>query len=213
MQTFAIIGHGRSPEGRGWGERINAANHVVRMWNWHWQEPADLGTRYDTGLLEVHKLTIRDWRRHNKHQPAAGWIASLLNPYREMTRELPKDCLLLDQDTFMRQMPRAERGVGETGVWQLTRGGIAACWALSRAREGDEMILVGFDVIKAGIALPVADAFSPDYVNSGGFFGMGAYVPGKTKEGNHDYEAERRLIEFLAARAAVKVHFAEEIWP
>lgn len=213
MQTFAVIGHGRSPEGRGWGERVNACDHVVRMWNWHWQNPADLGTRYDTGLLEIHKVTIRDWRAHNQHQPAQGWIASLLSRYREMISEVPDTALVVDQDAFMRQMPRAKRGVGETGVWQLTRGGIAACWAISAARQGDTVVLVGFDVIKAGIAAPVEQAFSPDYMASGGFFGMGAYVPGKTKEGNHDYPAERNLIAFLGERMAVNVQFAEDIWP
>jgi hypothetical protein len=213
MPTIAIIGHGRSPEGRGWGERINAADHVVRMWNWHWQDPADYGTRYDTGVIEVHKTTIRDWRAHNQHQPESGWIASMLMRYRDMVTELPRGAQIIDQEKYLRLPPRQMRGFGETGVWQLTRGGIAACWAISSAREGDTVVLVGFDVIKAGIALPVVDAFSPEYMQSGGFFGMGAYVAGKSKEGNHDYAAERELYQFMAARSGVSVAYAEDIWP
>lgn len=209
----AVIGHGRSPEGRGWGERIDACGRVIRMWNWHWQVAVDHGTRYDIGLIEVHKSTIADWREHNRNKPKDGYIASLLMRYRNMIPELPKDAILLDQHRlWLKQQRRQDWGKGETGNWELTRGGIAACWAIDTAKEGDELVLVGFDVIKAGIAAPVEQAFSPEYMASDGFFGMGCYVPGKTKEGNHDYPAERRLIEFLAARHAVKLSFAEDIW-
>lgn len=184
------------------------------MWNWHWQDSADYGTRYDWGLIEVHKSIVAQWREHNQREPAKGWLASLLQRYRGMVSEVPGDAYLISQELYLRQPPRAQWGVGETGSWQLTRGGVAACWAIANAaREGDTVVLVGFDVIKAGIAAPVADAFSPEYMASAGFFGMGCYVPGKTKEGNHDYPAERRLIEFLAARHAVTLRFAEDIWP
>lgn len=212
-QTFAVIGHGRSPEGRGWGARIDGADFVVRMWNWHWQAPADYGTRYDVGLLEVHKATMADWRKHNQHEPAQGYIASLLMRYKDMVSELPDTAMVINQEVYLRQPQRRAWGMGETGQWQLTRGGIAACWAISAAREGDTVVLVGFDVIKAGIAAPVEEAFSPEYMASGGFFGMGSYKPGKTKEGNHDYPAERNLIAFIGARCAVNVQFAEDIWP
>jgi hypothetical protein len=212
MQTV-VVGHGRSPEGHRWAGRIDAADRVVRMWNWHWQHPGDYGTKYDVGLLEIHKVTMRDFREHNQHQPSEGWIASLLHRYREMVNELPPGTKIVDQKRYTSAMPREHRGVGETGVWELTRGGIAASWAIADAKGYDEVVLVGFDVIKAGIAAPVEEAFSPEYMSSGGFFGMGAYKPGKTKEGNHDYPAERRLLEFLAGRAGVALHFAEDIWP
>jgi hypothetical protein len=209
----AVIGHGRSPEGRGWGPRIDACDRVIRMWNWHWQAAADYGSRYDVGLIEVHKQTIADWRAHNRHQPSQGWIASLLMRYRGMVGEVPPTAALINQERWLKLQQRKDWGCGETGDWQLTRGGIAACWAISTAREGDAIALVGFDVIRAGIALPVEDAFSPEYMASGGFFGMGCYVPGRTKEGNHDYPAERRLIEFMAARVPVSVAFAQDVWP
>lgn len=182
------------------------------MWNWHWQDAADYGTRYDWGLIEVHKSIIEQWREHNQHRPAKGWLGSMLMRYRNMINELPTDAVIINQEAYIRQPRREDWGVGETGVWQLTRGGVAACWAISNAKEGDMVVLVGFDVIKAGIAAPVDEAFSPEYMASAGFFGMGAYVAGKTKEGNHDYPAERRLLEFLAARWAVKLHFAEDVW-
>jgi hypothetical protein len=182
------------------------------MWNWHWQDAADYGIRYDFGLIEVHKICIRDWINHNQHQPAVCWLASLLLTYRDMAKELPDDIIMLGQEVWLREPQRKFWGMGETGVWQLTRGGVAACWAIDSAREGDTLTLVGFDVIKAGIAAPVEEAFSPEYMNSGGFFGMGSYKPGRTKEGNHDYPAERSLLEFKAARKAVTLQFAQDAW-
>jgi hypothetical protein len=41
--SAAVIGHGRSPVGRGWGSRIDACDLVVRMWDNHWQDEADWG--------------------------------------------------------------------------------------------------------------------------------------------------------------------------
>ena len=115
---------------------------------------------------------------------------------------------------WLRNEGRAIKGEGERGIWQLTRGGIAACWAIYNAPNGGEVILVGFDVIKRGVALPVADAFAPEYQAHPGFWGIDGYQEGKTKEGNHDYPAERALIELVAARkGAVSVYYAEDIWP
>lgn len=210
---IVIVGHGRSPEGRGWGPIIDSADSVVRMWNWHWQATADYGTRYDWGLIEVHKVCIRDWQKHNQHNPKKGWLGSMLLRYREMASDLPAGVAIIQQEIWLKVMQRKDWGIGETGVWQLTRGGIAAAWAITNAKEFDTVVLVGFDVIKAGIAAPVEQAFSPEYMSSGGFFGMGAYVPGQTKEGNHDYPAERRLLEFLADRQAVTLQFAQDVWP
>jgi hypothetical protein len=183
------------------------------MWNWHWQKPEDYGTRYDVGLIEVHKTTIRDWREHNQRQPAQGWIGSLLGRYRGMISELPPAARVINQEIYTRQPRKQDWGCGETGVWQLTRGGVAACWAISQSKEGSSVVLVGFDIIRGGIALPVEDAFSAEYQSSAGFWGIGIYEAGKTKEGNHDYPAECRLYEFLAARHSINLSFAQDIWP
>lgn len=208
----AVIGHGRSPEGRGWGSLIDAAHRVVRMWNWHWQAEADYGRRYDWGLMEVHKATVRDWRAHNQRQPGDGWIASLLMRYRDMEKDLPRSARLVDQQRWLEMRRPQDRGCGETGRWQLTRGGIAACWSIMNAEAGDRIILVGFDVIRAGIAMAPDEAFSPDYQQSAGFWGLDGFKEGATKEGNHDYPAERRLIEFLAERSGVGLAFAQDCW-
>lgn len=182
------------------------------MWNWHWQTPADYGTRYDVGLIETHKKIIRQWREHNAATPRLGWIISRLEGGSSLG--LPSPHVIVDQQQWLVNEGRACHGSGETGRWELTRGGIAACWTICKAPVGSTVILVGFDVIKAGIAPAVDEAFGPTYQASGGFWGIDGFTPGATKEGNHDYPAERRLIELVAARkGGVTLAFAEDVWP
>lgn len=183
------------------------------MWNWTWQDPRDYGERYDYGLLETHRRVIRQWREHNQAQPERGWLASKLFCNLADLKALPPGCVIIDQRQWIEHEGKACHGCGETGVWELTRGGVAACWAITHAPHGSTIVLVGFDVIRAGIALPVEDAFSRVYMDDPAFWGMGAYKVGKTKEGNHDYPAERRLLELLAARrGACRLVFAQDEW-
>jgi hypothetical protein len=205
-----VVGHGRSTEGQGWGPLIDSADRVVRMWNWHWCDMKDYGTRYDWGLIEIHPC-LTQWKQHNKCQPSQGWVASLLMEDRDY--RFPDNTSIIDQCEFLNSIPEQFQGCGETGTWQLTRGGVAACWAISTAQEGDSLILVGFDVIKDGVAMAVDEAFSPEYMASEGFFGISTFKEGATKEGNHDYPAERYLIETMGKCAGVAVVFAEDEWP
>lgn len=209
----AVIGHGRSPEGKGWGRWIDNADRVIRLWNWQWQDPADYGSRYDWGLLEIHSC-IGEWKQHNQRQPSQGWVASLLQMGSDLLAIVPPDAVIVDQqESFLRHIPQAMRGKGETGRWHLTRGGVAACWAISTSRSGDSIVLVGFDNVNGGYALPAEAAFAPVYQDSPGFWGLNGYKAGATKEGNHDYPAERRLIEYLAERRGVSLAFTQDIWP
>ncbi len=204
-----IIGHGRSPERRGWGARIDAAPRVIRMWNWDWQDPADYGARYDLGIIETHAKVLRQWRECNARMPALGWLASMLLCDLETYCLLPRPCETIDQECWTRQGD----GAGEHGEWQLTRGGIAACWAIDHSDPGGEIVLVGFDNIRAGVALAPDAAFAPVYQRHPGFWGMAGYREGATKEGNHDYAGERRLLAKLSAARGVSLWLAEDIWP
>lgn len=212
MRTV-VIGHGRSPEGKGWGEQVDACDRVIRLWNWHWQDPVDYGTRYDWGLIEIHSC-FWQWKLHNQREPAQGWVASVLHMDPKMVALVPPKTLLIDQQkAFISHVPKSKRGIGETGHWHLTRGGVAACWAINTSRAGDNLLLFGFDNVFRGSALPGDEAFSKVYQESAGFWGMNGYKAGATKEGNHDYPAERRLIEFLADRRGVTVDFTNDVWP
>lgn len=213
-QQWVVVGHGRSPEGKGWGALIDSAACVLRMWNWEWQTAEDYGRRYDFGLIETHDKVLRQFSTHNKKFPARTFIASRLHCTKAVMARIPQNSILIDQERWLENEGRFIKGKGETGVWQLTRGGILACWAIQACPPGSTVVLLGFDVIKRGVALPVNDAFAPAYQESGGFWGIGCYAEGKTKEGNHDYPAERKLIELVAAhRGCVSVVFAEDVWP
>ncbi len=184
------------------------------MWNWEWQDSIDYGNRYDFGILETHEKVLRQWRNNCTIMPRRQWLVSLLHCTKRVMAEVPPNSRLVDQEQWLKHEGRFIRGQGETGVWQLTRGGIAACWAVTNCPPGSTIVLVGFDVIKRGVALPVNEAFAPVYQESGGFWGIGCYAEGKTKEGNHDYPAERKLIELVAAhRGNVEIAFAEDYWP
>jgi hypothetical protein len=252
----AVIGHGRSPEGRGWAPRIDACDVVVRMWDWHWQS-ADYGTKYDYGLFEVHWTILQNFQAHNQRTPAMGWIASDIRileergqplnaekrdrPQRARPRpkhfsirnsrlyaraqlvpmpaplpvepkaELPSNTEVIDQRVWTARYPEIG-GVGETGSWELTRGAFAACWAVSRSKPGDTVVLVGCDNMYAGITAPMDQAFCPAYRVAASTFKIHSYRAGLTKSGNHDFPAERRLIERMASIVSVDVFFAQERW-
>src|ERR1044072_2888538 len=136
-KTIAIIGHGRSPEGTGWGPRIDACDCVIRMWDCHWQNPADFGRRYDIGFFEVHPSLLPKFKTHNKRKPRLGWLGSLL-------LATPKE-ILPDRTELVDQSPWNEvghyfGGKGMTGRLQFTRGTIATLWAIENAHHGAEII-------------------------------------------------------------------------
>lgn len=181
------------------------------MWDWHWQPPADYGTRYDFGLIETPAKFMRSWAEHNQRQPAIGWIASKLFG-RFAYNDMPKMTEVVDQREWVRSEGHDIGGVGELGKWELTRGGIAACWAIVNSKAGDSVVLVGCDFLRDGVTLPADQAFAPVYIANPGSWGLAGYVAGVSKSGNHDFPAERTLIERMAAKRRVTVAFAQDAW-
>jgi hypothetical protein len=212
MSLTVVVGHGRSPEGKGWGPRIDAAGCVVRMWNHGWQDPADYGSRYDYGLHETHRSVLLQWRKHCTRHPTKAYVVSILERYRNYEADFPAGSIFIDQYNWLRQEGKAIKGIGETGKWELTRGSIAACWAITRAKHDETIILSGFDNVYGGRALPTDAAFSAAYQADPAAWPMDDYGPGKTKNGNHDFPAERRLIELMARRKGIVLHFSQDIW-
>lgn len=208
MRT-AIIGHGRSPERKAWGPRVNLCDRVVRMWDWDWQDPVDYGSRYDYGLIELHRLVMRRFLKHNQRTPEQGWIAS---KFPDWTGARPRNSVVVDQHRWLDTEGMAIGGRGETGRWELTRGGVAACWVLERSTAGDEVVLVGCDNLMLGITLPADEAFCAKYQASPAFWGVHDYAAGVTKSGNHDFPAERSLLEHMASRRGVALRFAQNVW-
>lgn len=208
MTTWAIIGHGRSPEGQRWGPKIDACT-VVRMWDWApWQNPDDYGERYDYGLFELGSGITDTFLKHKKREPAKGWIGSLLHTTKT---PIPSRTQIVDQKPWNAIGLRLG-GRGATGRLQFTRGTIAACWAIEKSMPDDEVILVGFDVIHRGVSLGINDDFSPEYQKNPGSFPFKGWRPGMKKFGNHDYVVERKVLEHLADQRNVVLSFAQDVW-
>lgn len=206
---IAIIGHGRSPEGKGWGKRIDACEVVIRMWDWHWQAVEDYGSKYDYGLFEVCPKYTKVFLQHYKKVPAEGWIASYL---RDSRCQLPPRTEVFSQVDWSLK-GRSMGGIGETGRLEFTRGTLAALWAIDRICDrSDEIYLVGFDNVKLGRSLPMQEAFSKVYQQNPGTYPFDKYVSGVSKYGNHDYAIEYPLMEKMAAPKKIKVKFAQDVW-
>ncbi|MES0071918.1 hypothetical protein [Mesorhizobium sp. M0058] len=210
MSTIAIIGHGRSPEGKRWGPRVDGCDLVVRMWDCAWQASADYGGKYDYGLIEAHPAMMLTFQKNNRRRPARGWIASKL--HRPERCGLPPKCELVDQAPW-NQIGQKLGGMGATGRLQFTRGTIATCWAIENAPRGSTVVLVGFDNIVAGRTLELNQAFAPVYQRNPGTFSFGAYKGGVSKAGNHDFAVELPVMQHLAAKYHVRLVTADEIWP
>lgn len=217
MRTIAVIGHGRSPEGKGWGENIDACDVVIRMWDWQWQARKDYGTKYTFGLIEAVPQLLDGFYQHNERVPDEGFIASVY-PHVPLSRvNLPEKTEAFDQANWS-AFGKAMGGMGNTGDLRYTRGTLAALWAIDRYRRNGHVILVGFDSIKLRYAQPTEEAFSEAYQRNPGTFRFGPYTRSvakdgsTTKHGNHDYAIERPVIEALAGRYAASVSFAQEVW-
>lgn len=208
-RQIVIVGHGRSPEGKAWARRIDAANIVIRMWDCAWQPLSDYGIRYDIGFFEIGGGLVGKFRRNQRgRDPSLGWVASWLYG---LERQLPQRTEVIDQTPWNR-VGKGLGGIGQTGRLQFTRGTIAACWAIERASPGDEIILVGFDNIRAGATLPLDQAFCRDYQRNPGSYSFNGYRGGLRKCGNHDFLIERPVMEHLAEKASVRLSFADVVW-
>jgi hypothetical protein len=210
MSSCAIIGHGRSPEGKAWASLIDACDTVIRMWDCQWQDPAVLGNRYDIGLYELHPTMMATFHENVRRNPRRGWVASLLKPVAR-SQILPRT-QIVDQQRW-NEIGIAMGGLGMTGRLQFTRGTIAACWAIEDAEPGDRVILVGFDNIRRGVTLPLDQAFCPAYRGNPGSYSFEGYRAQRTKDGNHDFAIELPVMRRLAADHGVSVVFAEDVWP
>lgn len=180
------------------------------MWDCHWQDPRDYGTRYDIGLYEAHPSMMAAFHKHRRRTPATGYVASLL-------LATPQDLLaepteIVDQARWNEEA-KALGGIGATGRLQFQRGTIATTWEIERARPGDEIVLYGFDNTLARKALAVDVGYSKVYRDQPSTFSFGGYVAGVTKCGNHDFAIEGPYLAALAQRHGVKLTFAQEKWP
>lgn len=209
VRSCVIVGHGRAHIGKGFGPRIDDCAFVIRMWDWQWQNEPDWGKKYSYGLIELETLAFRLFKEHNERNPTLGWIASRRPGW--VIPALPDRTTLIESDKWER-VGKAMGAKGETGDFRLTRGMVAACWALDLGI--DQLILLGFDSVYEGKCLSIKDGYPEEYVNLASTYPWRTYDAnaGKTVYGNHDYANEGPLLEKLCKDQGVELKFSQDLW-
>lgn len=216
MTVAVVVGHGLTPKGKGWGCHIDACPIVVRMWNWHWQNVTDYGTKYDIGFFEISAPEMKRFNAHNwkGDQPSISWIATELHSnvgHKKYTGTLPPAVKVYDTKPWEEQGIKLG-GMGTKGRLVLTRGVRAALATISSLPKGATLILVGFDNVRAGIGLTIEEGYPAEYVADPAAFPFRDYKGGVVKYGNHDYSCEAPLLELMAKRAQVNLIHAQDVW-
>lgn len=184
------------------------------MWNWDWQDAPDYGRKYDWGFYEIHPTEMARFYKHNKASPRCGWIGSKLTPpVKPYDGPLPSPSEVLDPAQLEAQ-GRLLGGAGTKGRLRLTRGARAVAWGVKRLSSGGQLLLVGFDGLRAGLALPSRVAFPDNYLESPAIFPLRDYDAkcGGTKYSNHDYAVEYPLLKSIASNRGVTLRFAQDVW-
>lgn len=211
--TIVVIGHGRSPEGKRWGSRIDRCETVVRMWDWTWQPWGDYGSAYHYGLFVLTPKGLRIFNQYVKSYPSRGWLAYFGKP---TSGVLPAPVEILDNERW-NKIAIEMGGSGLSDKFSLTRGCAAAAWAIETASKGcKRVILVGFDNVQAGLNKPIEESFSPEYWA----LYMSRFKPdvdkvypiGTAKTATHDMAIEFPFLQRLASEHNVKLELAQEVW-
>jgi hypothetical protein len=215
--NVAIIGHGRSPEGTGWGQRIDACDAVIRMWDWEWQSAEDYGRKYDYGFYPADTIIIQRIKDETSTSPRLGWIGWNEYGKKHYDQALPNthQC----NDVAWTEIGDQLGGAGEPGYkFQLSRGAVAACWSAEFFPEGSTIILVGFDSVRQCRMLPPDEAYSQECANAYGEWRRVSYLEeypaGRhpTKFRTHDFEVEGSVIAAVAAKRNVAVTHAQDVF-
>lgn len=212
VDEVIVIGHGPSPTDRGWGERIDRADCVVRMFDCGWQKPADYGVRYDVGVLTMRKRQAQWFGREATLRPTEWWAYDQDGHGYTVETEEPQTLLSVPE-----ALSEARRlgGMGTAGFLTLTRGTAAACFAASQWRP-ERLVLVGFDEVRAGTFM--AMAYPNDFHRQlmarpdAGLLRrrLAARRPGGHRSTGHDYAVEAAVILGACERVGAKMIWAED---
>lgn len=186
---IALVASGRSLEGAGRGDEIDSAAGVMRLFDCHWQVPADHGRRWTWGLIPgpwrntdfaryVRDLTLR---------PLHGWV---VYHFGTTHPKLPPGTIPLD----VRRWNEALRQQSGNPDMRITRG--FAMFAAALSLGATRISAYGFDAIAAGRL--------EGYAYHGKWHGP---VNEEKAAARHDFAAERRLIDAMAAANRLEVLF------
>jgi hypothetical protein len=160
-------------------------------------------------MMELSPSLMVAFTRYNQKVPRLGWIASAL--HRADKCMPPPNTEVVSQERWT-DLGQKLGGLGATGKLEFTRGTIAACWALEYAQSGDTVLLIGFDNVRAGKALPVKQGFSDVYLAQPSTLTFRGYKENAVKYGHHDFSIEYTVMEELAKYHGVKLAFADDVW-
>lgn len=194
MSRIVVIGHGASPDGRGWGRKIDA-HPVVRLHDCHWQDSKDHGSRYDFGVLPGPWLDRAS--KSIERVPARGWLCYMLagRPVRMGPPAVLKNRPVSTYGTTL------ESVLDPLGRYAPTRGLMAIVMGVLKT-GAKEVVLVGFDGLLSGHIGPYSRACpSRPAQGSGG-----------ARSGRHAYDLERRALADFALRAGVRFVDAGVVW-
>ena len=213
---IAVVGHGRSPEQRGWGSLIDDCDVVLRLWDWEWQDKEDYGRKYDIGYYTANRFYIKKLTEFSLARPSVTWIGQVLvEPNRRMdVHTIQGAKTKLFDDTGWLKIGTKLGGKGNNGRFILSRGACTACWAAENIQDGSTLVLVGFDNVRAETVLPLDEAFPPAFRTNQGTISFSGYPTeaGQTKEGPHDFAVEGKIIQAVAKKHCVEVVHAQDFW-
>lgn len=220
MRTAVVIGSAPSPAGRSWGERIDAADLVVRMWDWHWQGAADYGSRCDAAVFTTtpsYLDAVID-RSAPMCWPATWWAYDIHGHWHGRSA-WPTLAGRPIEVMDVRAWADAAMDAGYAGTarlarkFDLTRGAAAAIWAVL-SRRPDVLVLVGMDGIVDGRWAPACERYAAGAFEA--FLAPGQEAKPVPDDGmrtpSHHAEGERWAVMQAAASAGVKVVSAAEAW-
>jgi hypothetical protein len=201
QNKVAIIGHGPSPEGRGWGYKIDQMP-VVRMHNHLWQYPRDYGTRLDYVVIPGPWGNLPYKEMDHNPPPACGYLLYTL-PNQRSKFVHPEE--FKDRTIAKFKMDNETKTIFEAG-FVPTRGFCGVIMAM-RHLKPEEIVLVGFDSIVAGVqteyhpSAPGKEELKPEHVGTA-----------ITENEAHHYGVEAHCIKEWAAENGVKLTVAEQAW-
>lgn len=146
IQTLTLIGHGTSPKGKGWGERIDV-NPVMRLKNPSWQTKEDYGSRVDYMASSTETMPVMlDYKGKPKMyfaQPKRGsW-----NPATEASFRARTLTTLIIPIEVHKRWNAVFRGLSELPESECPNHslGMAAITYACEFIKPAEILLVGFD--------------------------------------------------------------------
>lgn len=193
---IAVIGHGCSPDDKGWGEEIDAMP-VVRLHDWSWQNADDFGSRCDYGVLPG------PWKgralKEATQAPDEAWLLYDL-PGTVEWKDKPEEHLGKPVVSYFAHeitAPLRERGL-------VPSRGTCAVWMAYQATGIKDIVLVGFDSILSGLT----KQYSRNWPNPVPRRDLGS--PGT---GRHNHALECDVLLKWAEDHGITLHVADEEWP